>query len=192
MYTLTAYFVHPGTFNVSLLLMNIHVIFISATICTVGRSIIDLEHQGTGTGLFIQNGTNPRQHFIQIPLMDNQLSNTKWTRGACFKTMGNPCFGVIIVIILILYSKGVHYWYDNHLNINCSTFLPNFLLYNRGQLSAFGWDIMSKTEFSRRTEFPPKAAILVSSFNFITFILYNCVYLVVHCSYTEMYAQTVR
>ena len=59
---------------------------------------------------------------------------------------------------------GTHYWYDNHLNMNCSEFLPSFVMYNKGQLSAFGWSIVSKLDFSRRVEFPPKSAIHVRVF----------------------------
>ncbi|CAF1085166.1 unnamed protein product [Adineta steineri] len=124
MYTITAYFIEP------------------AKICTVGRTLSRLEHEGTGTGLFFQNGTNPLQDSIEVPFWENDIGRTKWTRGACFKTMGN------------------HYWYDNHLNKNCSEFLPGFALYNKGQLSAFGWIIVDKFDFSPRIEFPPKTAIL--------------------------------
>jgi hypothetical protein len=63
---------------------------------------------------------------------------------------------------------GTHYWYDNYLNTNCSEFLPGFIMYNKGQLSAFGWSIVSKLDFSRRVEFPPKAAIFVCIFFFLS------------------------
>lgn len=58
------------------------------TICSTGRTLSELEHQGTGTGLFIQNGTNPLEDVIEIPQREMDLAKTKWTRGSCFKTMG--------------------------------------------------------------------------------------------------------
>ncbi|UJR19483.1 hypothetical protein I4U23_022612 [Adineta vaga] len=70
MYTITAYFVPP------------------ATICSVGRTLSRLEHEGTGVGLFFQNGSNPLQDIVEVPLWQNDLGKTKWVRGACFKTMG--------------------------------------------------------------------------------------------------------
>ncbi|CAF0984312.1 unnamed protein product [Adineta steineri] len=109
MYTITAYFIEP------------------AKICTVGRTISSLEHEGTGTGLFFQNGTNPLHDSIQVPFWENDIGN--------------------------------HYWYDNYLDKNCSEFLPGFAMYNKGQLSAFGWSIVGKFDFSSRIEFPPKTAI---------------------------------
>ncbi|CAF1462502.1 unnamed protein product [Adineta ricciae] len=123
MYTATAYFVPP------------------ATICSVGRTLSRLEHEGTGTGLFFQNGSNPLQDAVEVPLWESDLGKTKWAPGACFKTMGK------------------HYWYNNHLDLNCSEVLPAFVMYNKGQLSAFGWSIMAKMDASQRVEFPPKAVI---------------------------------
>jgi hypothetical protein len=68
----------------------------------------------------------------------------------------------------VFFKIGNHYWYDNHLNKNCSEFLPGFVMYNKRQLSAFGWSISNKLDFSRRIEFPPKAAILVRLLLFLT------------------------
>ncbi|CAF0866076.1 unnamed protein product [Rotaria sordida] len=116
MYTLTAYFIDP------------------TLICTVGRTLSQLEHEGTGTGLFLQNGTNPIKDSIEIPLWEKDIGKTKWVKGGCFKTMG------------------IHYWYDNRLDKSCSDFFPSFLMYNKGQLSGFGWNIVANLNFSRRIE----------------------------------------
>ena len=58
------------------------------TICTSGRTLSDLEHQGTGTSRFIQNGSNPVEDVFEIPQWVIDLEQTKWMRGACLKTMG--------------------------------------------------------------------------------------------------------
>jgi hypothetical protein len=70
MYILTAYFIDPGL------------------ICTIGRTLSRLEHEGTGSGLFLQNGTNPIQDIIEVPLWENGTGKTKWVKGGCFRTMG--------------------------------------------------------------------------------------------------------
>jgi hypothetical protein len=61
-------------------------------------------------------------------------------------------------------DSGVHYWYDNRLDTDCDFFFPAFLMYNKGKLTGFGWDTIGKYDFTKRTEFPPYAAISVSSF----------------------------
>ena len=55
----------------------------------------------------------------------------------------------------------MHYWYDNRLDANCDLFFPTFLLYNKGKLTGLGWAAIGKYEFTKHTEFPPLAAILV-------------------------------
>ncbi|CAF1323860.1 unnamed protein product, partial [Didymodactylos carnosus] len=116
-YTLTAYFVNPG------------------------RDEKSLKSDGTGTGLWLQNGANPLTDSMAIPLREENIGSTKWTKGACFPSMG------------------VHYWYDNHLDADCDTFFPSFLLFNRGKLTGFGWSVVGKFEYSKRFEYPPTAAI---------------------------------
>jgi hypothetical protein len=122
-YVLTAYFVDPKT------------------ICQSGRDASRLKKDGTGTGLWLQNGTDPIRDSFPTPLHEAETSTTKWVKGACFPTMGT------------------HYWYDNRLDANCDTFFPVFLLYNKGKLSGFGWVAFGKFEYTKRTEFPPLAAI---------------------------------
>ncbi|CAF1451014.1 unnamed protein product [Rotaria sordida] len=122
-YILTAYFVDPST------------------ICTSGRDATGLKNEGTGTGLWLQNGTNPISDSVQAPLYESGVSATKWTKGACFPSMG------------------VHYWYDNRLEKDCDDFFPSFLMYNKGKLTGFGWAAVGKYEYTKRTEFPPYSAI---------------------------------
>jgi len=122
-YILTAYFVNP------------------ATICGAGRDEKSLKSDGTGTGLWLQNGVNPLTDSMAIPLREENIGSTKWTKGSCFPSMG------------------VHYWYDNYLDADCDTFFPSFLLFNRGKLTGFGWNLVGKFEYSKRFEYPPAAAI---------------------------------
>ena len=91
-------------------------------------------------------------------MWETEVAKTKWTRGACFPTMGNFPFSFHRGEFSF---EGNHYWYDNRLDTDCKQFFPSFLLYNKGQLSGFGWDIMKKLDHSRRTEFPPKTALMV-------------------------------
>jgi len=59
------------------------------------------------------------------------------------------------------YYLGVHYWYDNRLDVACDLFFPSFLMYNKGKLTGFGWATAGKYEYTKRTEFPPLAALTV-------------------------------
>ena len=68
-YTLTAYFVDPST------------------ICTVGRSNADLQKNGTGTGIYMQNGPTPA-NLITIPPKRNEAATQGWTNNNCFVGMG--------------------------------------------------------------------------------------------------------
>ncbi len=76
MYTVTAYFINPG--SSSLFVVSISDASILALICTVGRTISRLEHEGTGTGLFFRNGTNPIQDSVEMPLREDNIGKTKW------------------------------------------------------------------------------------------------------------------
>jgi hypothetical protein len=67
---LTAYFVDPST------------------ICTSGRDAARLKKEGTGTGVWLQNGTNPIGDSFQVPLYETAMNTTKWVKGACFPSMG--------------------------------------------------------------------------------------------------------
>ncbi|XP_060599048.1 uncharacterized protein LOC132752700 isoform X2 [Ruditapes philippinarum] len=119
----TAYFVDPST------------------ICNGGRNACQFHTEGTGTGLWIQNGTNPVAHSITIPKTVADADASKWNKGACFVTMG------------------FHYWYDMSKNMNCDNFYPVFLLYNGGVLNGFGWALaMDLKNYSTRIEHPPQSS----------------------------------
>ncbi|XP_035673849.1 uncharacterized protein LOC118414135 [Branchiostoma floridae] len=104
MYVITAYFVNP------------------ATVCT-GRSEALFTLEGTGEGLYIQNGPNPQYDYDLIPRDEADIGTTLWTQGECFYTMGQ------------------HYWYNVTADMSCEDFFPVFLLYNSGRLNGFGWNI---------------------------------------------------
>jgi hypothetical protein len=55
---------------------------------------------------------------------------------------------------------GVHYWYNTRKDMSCDEFYPVFLLYNGGQLNAFGWAFQAHMT-SPHMEHPPKATIKV-------------------------------
>jgi len=100
-WTITAYFVDP------------------TKICTTGRTSQQFDQEGTGTGLWFQNGTNPMTDLIKIPLLEEEIKKTDWKFGHCFYTMGN------------------HYWYNVSREMDCKQFFPNCLMYNKGKLTAF-------------------------------------------------------
>ncbi|CAF3709047.1 unnamed protein product [Rotaria sp. Silwood1] len=124
-YVLTAYFVDPQT------------------ICTSGRDEARLKLEGSGTGLWLQNGPDPIRDSVQSPLYENTVNTTKWVLGSCFPSMG------------------VHYWYDNRLDNKCDEIFPVFLLYNKGKLTGFGWGLAGKYDYSKRTESVPYGAVSV-------------------------------
>jgi len=105
-------------------------------ICKGGRSASDFQSQGTGTGLYIQRTAVP-EASEQIPRQEPGLMNSLWTKGKCFITMG------------------MHYWYNLSENMDCKDFFPVFLLYNKGELNAFGWALQSNqtsTTFEHPTQ----------------------------------------
>ncbi|CAF3292316.1 unnamed protein product, partial [Rotaria sp. Silwood2] len=122
-YVLTAYFVDPQT------------------ICTSGRDEARLKLEGSGTGLWLQNGPDPIRDSVQSPLYENTINATKWVLGSCFPSMG------------------VHYWYENSLDNKCDQIFPVFLLYNKGKLTGFGWGLAGKYEYTKRTEAVPYGAV---------------------------------
>jgi hypothetical protein len=100
-WTITAYFVDPST------------------ICTGGRTSDQLKQNGTGTGLWLQWGTNPLKDSILMPTSEEEVKKTLWKYGHCFWTMGN------------------HYWYNVTKDMDCGHYIPNCLMYNKGKLTAF-------------------------------------------------------
>ncbi|KAK3690946.1 hypothetical protein RRG08_021643 [Elysia crispata] len=93
-------------------------------ICTEGRSAKEFKDEGTGTDIWLQTGNTPSEVTL-IPKQQKDVAGTKWVEGKCFITMG------------------VHYWYDIKPDMDCDTFLPVFLLYNGGELNAFGWAFLA-------------------------------------------------
>ena len=88
----------------------------------------------------------------RAPAFQPWVSNYRSSRSLC----------AVWAIDLTCPLLGVHYWYDNRLDTSCDTFFPAFLMYNKGKLSGFGWDTVGKYDFTKRTEFPPYAALSVS------------------------------
>nr|XP_042907952.1 uncharacterized protein LOC107440592 isoform X1 [Parasteatoda tepidariorum] len=120
-YFLTSYFVDPNI------------------ICNEGRTREQYDEQGVGTGLYLQNGSNPIQNTFEVPLYEKDMEDTHWVKGGCFRTMG------------------VHYWYNTHENMTCSDFFPFTAIYNRGKLTSFAFASFGNYEFSRRFEHPPSS-----------------------------------
>lgn len=116
-WTLTAYFVDPRL------------------ICTSGRTKEQLEKEGTGTGLWLQTGSDPLEDLMSIPLTEEAAKQTAWKLGKCFYTMG------------------VHYWYNVTKDMECGKFFPNCIMYNKGKLTAFCFSINANLP-SKRYEHP--------------------------------------
>ncbi|XP_076460442.1 uncharacterized protein LOC143293456 [Babylonia areolata] len=116
-YFLTAYFTDP------------------AAICSEGRTPEEYSVEGTGTGLYIQNGSDPITQSVLMPYLQDSVQGTNWTMGYCFPVMGK------------------HYWYNITEDMSCDDFQPVFLLYNRGKLNAFGW-ALGIHQASQRFEHP--------------------------------------
>jgi hypothetical protein len=69
-YILTAYFVDPKT------------------ICQSAENTSARVTEFTGTGVWLQNGTDPIQDSFSIPISQSDVNQTKWVQGACFPSMG--------------------------------------------------------------------------------------------------------
>ncbi|XP_045207827.2 uncharacterized protein LOC123559791 [Mercenaria mercenaria] len=108
-----------------------------AKICE-GRTAMEFALEGTGTELLLQSGPNPISDYVTIPYTQEDVNNTMWTEGQCFQTMGT------------------HYWYNISKDMSCEEVYPMFLLYDNGELNAFGWTIpMDLGNVSRSIENPP-------------------------------------
>ncbi len=69
-YILTAYFVDPKT------------------ICQSTRDVKQFKKGDIGTGLWLQNGTDPIRDSFTSPIEQSAINATKWVEGACFPSMG--------------------------------------------------------------------------------------------------------
>jgi len=105
-YVITAYFVDPSI------------------ICTRGRTNVDFEQQGTGTGLYLQLSEKPLESTM-MPMKQADIQ-APWVTGKCVPLMGD------------------HIWYNVTKNMDCEDHLPIFLLYNKGKLNAFGWATLTE------------------------------------------------
>lgn len=121
-WTLTVYFVDPKT------------------ICT-GRDEEAFDRDGTGTNMFIQNGTNPETQSLLIPKSESDIKTTQWGNGKCFPLMGK------------------HYWFNIRPEMPEEEFFPYCLLYNGGRLDAFCFAIAADLGASSpRWEHPNSSA----------------------------------
>lgn len=57
------------------------------SICNHGRTSGQFQTQGTGTDLYIQNGTDPMAS-VRIPHQESAIGSTAWVKGHCFPAMG--------------------------------------------------------------------------------------------------------
>lgn len=115
-YVLTAYFTDPSM------------------ICVDGRKV----NKGyLGDKLFLEMKNGP----VSIPLDEEDIKDTKWTKGRCF------------------YGMGQHYWYNVRKDMDCNDFAPFFLLYNGGKLNGFGFAGFGNLQNTDRVEHPPQSAI---------------------------------
>jgi len=128
-YVLTAYLVEPST------------------ICTTGRTEASLTEEGTGTGLWIQNGGSA-EDVVEVPQdrpeSEDESENDGWTKNNCFPAMGFHNF----------------YSIDQYERTNCTEMVPIFGLYNKDskKLHGFGF-ITAGNIINPRFEQPPPPAI---------------------------------
>jgi len=121
---LTAYFVPPET------------------ICTVGRTPFDLLNEGTGSGLWFQNGASPNAQ-IDVPMTRPEASAVGWTDCECFPGMGLHNFWE------------VETWEAT----NCNTIQPTQVTFNLDlEMSGFIFQVSGPTN-SSRFEHPPNEAL---------------------------------
>jgi len=121
---LTAYFVPPES------------------ICSTGRTVFDLIDQGTGTGLWFQNGQSPNAQ-IDVPLMRSDASELGWTDCECFPGMGLHNFFEV----------------DKWQETNCDRVQPTQATFNLDEeMTGFVFQIFGPTN-STRFETPPNEAL---------------------------------
>jgi charged multivesicular body protein 7 len=124
-FVITAYFVNPFS------------------ICSEGRTLLDLALNGTGTGLWFQNG--PSANFLIEVSKDRATGWSKgWSKNNCWRAMGNHNF-----------------WqtekYEEH---NCNEIRPAFVLFDQveDEMLGFGFTIPGSVNLTRY-ESPPNAVI---------------------------------
>jgi len=90
-----------------------------------------------GDKLLIQ--TSAKRDLLEIPLKEADVeAKTAFVKGNCF------------------YGMGQHYWHNISNHMDCEDFYPVFLLYNGGDLNAFGWATAGFID-NPRVEHPPNS-----------------------------------
>jgi len=124
-FVLTAYFVDPSI------------------ICEGGRSESALTTEGTGTGLWFQNGATPAD-LLFVPKNRTEAIAEGWTKNACFPGMGSHNF----------------YEVEKYEETGCLETQAAFILYSKaGDMMGFGFHIQGVAQSERWTEYPPNLAI---------------------------------
>lgn len=86
---------------------------IIGTICTTGRTEALLNSEGTGTGIWIQNGTSA-DDTVQIPQnrpeSENEDEANGWTKNNCLPSMGKKGKKLQIQIISKIYNLLQQTW----------------------------------------------------------------------------------
>jgi len=112
------------------------------SICTTGRTEYDLIREGTGTGLWFQNGESPNAQ-IDVPLMRQDAAELGWTNCECFPGMGLHNFFEV----------------DKWAETNCDRVQPTQATYNLDEeMTGFVFQISGPTS-SPRFEHPPNEAL---------------------------------
>lgn len=105
-------------------------------VCAPGRSKSQFKDQGNGYRFFIQNGTNPMTDLISISLSEKDLNTDPLTSPLWGTT---KCF----------WGQGNHYWYKVTPGMDCTEFFPFYLLFNNGDLNAFGFFVTTNVASAR-------------------------------------------
>ncbi|CAG5115666.1 unnamed protein product [Candidula unifasciata] len=120
-------------------------------------SISILPTTGTGTNLYIQNGTTPESSIL-IPSTLSEAQQSAWSQGQCIPYMG------------------IHFYYNITFDMSCDQLFPVVILYNKGQLNTFAWMFLSVFQ-DKRYEVSPKKVFpffispvpkCMDSFDFLT------------------------
>lgn len=75
-------------------------LWIPGIICSRGRSREQYLQDGTGTGLYLQNGSNPIEDSREVPLYEKDVEGAGWVKGQCFTSMGNGFSDICYEILL--------------------------------------------------------------------------------------------
>jgi len=124
-FVVTAYFVEPSI------------------ICEGGRTEESLTTEGTGTGLWFQNGPTPAD-LIQVPMNRADAEAEGWSHNSCFPGMGRHNFFQV----------------DKFEETGCLETRPAFILYNKqDEMTGFGFTAQGVAASARWVEHPPNLAI---------------------------------